>query len=105
MHNDFPVPITSDKDLDIYQSYLSSELEESNITANNMTANLKCYIGNLVKTDCAVGNRLESKIGILDTVGEDFVILNLQSRKKALIPLNSVKFLTILQNNTKSPYF
>ncbi len=108
MNYDFPIPITSDTDLQIYEDYLKEEFENSDITvtAPTLTEQLKSYIGKPVKAECAVGNRLESRSGILTQVGEEFIILTaFQNRRSMIIGLKSVKFLTILQNNIKNSHF
>lgn len=105
MNDNFPTPITTENDLSFYENYLLGEFDVSPKPTQNLTDYLGAYIGKTVKIDCAIGNRLESKIGILTQVGEDFITITLQSKKDMIIGLKAVKFLTILQNNIKNPYF
>lgn len=110
MNNNFPIPITDAADLEIYENYLKEELSSSDLTVHSpiptLSEHLKSYIGKPVKAECEVGNRLESKSGILSQVGNEFIIINsFQNRQSVIIGLKSVKFLTILQNNVKNPHF
>ncbi len=105
MNTDFPVPITSIDDLEIYENYLKEEFRNQTAPTKNLKDRLKTLIGSLVKIDYPVGNRLESKIGRLLEIGEDFISINLQNGRNMVIGLNTVKFLTVLQNNIKNPHF
>lgn len=105
MNDNFPIPITTENDLSFYENYLHQEFDVLPKPTPNLTDYLKSYIGKTVKIDCAIGNRLESKTGILTQVGEDFITISLQARKEMIIGLKTVKFLTILQNSIKNPYF
>ncbi|MBR6533343.1 MAG: hypothetical protein IKT44_02825 [Clostridia bacterium] len=105
MNDNFPTPITTENDLSFYENYLHQEFDVLPKPTHNLTDYLKPHIGKTIKADCAVGNRLESKIGILTQVGEDFITITLQSKKDMIIGLKTVKFLTILQNSIKNPYF
>ncbi len=105
MNDNFPIPITTENDLSFYEDYLLAEFDVSPKPTPNLTDYLGAYIGKPIKIDCTVGNRLESKIGTLTNVGEDFIAINLQNGKNMVIALNTVKFLTILQNNIKNPHF
>ncbi len=105
MNDNFPIPITTENDLSVYENYLLGEFDISPKPTHNLTDYLKSLIGKTVKIDCAIGNRLESKMGILTQVGQDFITIALQSKKDMVIGLKTVKFLTILQNNIKNPHF
>ena len=102
MNDNFPIPITTENDLNIYENYLIDEFEISPKPKHNLTDYLKSYIGKPIKIDCAIGNRLESKIGVLTQIGEDFIAITTQSKRNMLTRLENIKFLTILQNNTKT---
>lgn len=102
MYTNFPVPINDDSDLEFYENYLKQEFKT---TATTFVQSLKAYIGCTLKIDCVTCNRIEAKIGKLLTVGEDFILLNLsQTNQKTIISLDTVKFVTILKNNTKNLY-
>lgn len=105
MNDNLPIPITTENDLSVYENYLIEEFDVSPKPTPNLTDYLKSYIGKPVKIDCDIGNRFESKIGILTQVGKDFITISLQSKKDMIIALKTVKFLTILQNSIKNPYF
>ena len=105
MNSNFPVPITSVTDLEFYENYLKEEFPHKTDTDINLHKHLKTLVGNIVKIDCSVGNRLESKIGKLIQVGEDFLTLNLQNGRNLSVCLSNIKFVTVLQRNTKNPHF
>ncbi len=105
MNDNFPIPITDETDLEFYEEYLKEEFTLATDKKPTLCAALKSYIGKAVKADCAIGNRLESRIGILTEVGDDFFMIKPPNRREIIINLNSLKFLSILQNNTKPPHY
>lgn len=102
MNTDFPTPITSFADLKTYENYLQEEFCDKSPTFKNLFNTL---LESVIKIDCTVGNRLEAKIGKLKEIGDDYVLLTLQNGKNMIIGLESIKFVTILQNNIKYPHF
>ncbi|MBR4116975.1 MAG: hypothetical protein IKK65_02725 [Clostridia bacterium] len=105
MNDIFPLPLTNETDLEVYEEYLKNEFSENRHQPQTLTSILKGYIGKNVKADCAIGNRLESRIGLLTDVGENFLIIKPPNRQELIIHLGSLKFLSILQNNTKLPHY
>ena len=105
MNQNFLNPITNESDLEQYEKYLNEEFSALDNEKPTLTAALISYIGRAIKVDCAIGNRLESRSGILTAVGEDFLTLKALNRQEIIIQLNTVKFFTILQNNTKLPHY
>lgn len=104
MNNQLPVPITDETDLDYYKSYLNREFSEITTPKATLCALLKAYIGKSVKIDI-VGYKPETRMGKLSQIGDDYLILKSQNQTEIIIPLTSVKLVTVLQNNTKPPHF
>ncbi len=102
MDNNLPIPITNEKDLLFYEDYLKQEF--TTVNTQESYEYLENFLKCVVKIDCEIANRIESKIGTLETFGKDFLVINLQNQKKSIILLKCVKFITILQNNKKYPY-
>ncbi len=106
MNENFPIPITTTNDLEVYEAYLKEEFQSTETPNSDLIEKLQGYIGKPVKAECEVGNRLESKSGILSQVGNGFIVVSsFQNRQSVLIGLKSIKFFTVLQNNTKNAYF
>lgn len=102
MNSDFPIPINSESDLQAYENYLTDMDKPKNHTAL-FDEHFKTLIGYIIKADLVIGNRLESKIGTLESIGEDFFILGIQNQKSIIIKSKSVISITILQKSTKRP--
>lgn len=101
MRENFPSPITDEKDLDFYQNYLKREFETT--APNTLHRKLKTLIGSLVKAECLLGNQHQIKIGYLLEVGEDFITLKQpQSNAKTIIRTDTVKLLHILKDAQKN---
>ena len=105
MNNDFPIPITRQHDLDYYENYLDNEFSMVEKQETRLSQFLKTYIGKPIKIDYAIGNKSEARMGVLSSVGDDFLVIKSQNQNDIIIPLASVKSLTVLQNNTKLPHF
>lgn len=105
MTDNLPIPIISDKDLDFYEDYLYQEFKPKSNESVTFNTLLKNYTGKTVKIDCSIGNGLQSKTGILTSLGDDFLTIKLPNRHEIIIKLNSIKFITILQNNPKLPHY
>lgn len=101
MHENFPYPITDEKDLDFYQDYLKREFETT--TPNTLNSKLKTLIGSLIKAEYLLGNQPQIKTGYLSEVGEDFIMLKPpQSNAKTIIRTETVKLLHILKDAQKN---
>ena len=113
MENNFPIPIVSEKDLNVYENYLKQENKQKNISIKSkvyvpetltnpvfLPAFLKNHIGKLVKIESLVGECLQAKIGTLLQVGADFVVIKLnQNCSSMVIEGRSIKFITIIHDN------
>ena len=104
MNSQLPIPITDESDLNYYEQYLNQELSTVTNAKVHLYATLNAYIGKLVKIDFT-GIKPESRMGKLSQVGDDFLIIKSNNQSEIIIPITSVKFLTVLQNNTKLPHF
>lgn len=99
MYDNLPPSITTENDLLVYEDYLNRETEE--IVPKKPKDCLKDFLNRVVKIVC--GNTVI--IGVLEEIGNDFLIITSRNLKKTAIARNNVKFITVLQNNTKFPYF
>ena len=98
MNDNFPIAITNEADLDFYKTYLEQEFKET--TPRTFLQKLNDYIEAPIKIECLLGNRIETKIGHLSEVGEDFILLkSLQNRQKLLLHLSTVKAVMPLKEN------
>lgn len=106
MNTDLPIPITSDADLEYYEDYLKQEFPASTPNTENRLADyMKNYIGKQIKTELVPYNKTDSRIGVLLRTGDDFLVIKMPNHRETLIPLKSIKTITVLQNNTKPPHF
>ncbi len=105
MNDNFPTPITNETDLEFYENYLKDEFVTVENKAETFTDLLKKYIGKPIKADCTIGNRVEYRIGILSSVGMDFIIIKPNRNREIIIKLQSIKFISVLPNNTKLPHY
>ena len=121
MENNFPIPIVSEKDLNVYENYLRQDNKATKVVVKNksyvpetltnpvfLPAFLKNHIGKLVKIESLVGECLQAKIGTLLQVGADFVVIKLnQNCSSMVIEGRSIKFITIIHDNDtkKATYF
>lgn len=92
MDNNFPVPIMSERDLDVYDKYITT-VENG---YKSLPEFLKCHIGKLVKVEVAVLNRIETKVGILMDVGKDYLVLKLPECQSVIIEGSCIKFITVM---------
>lgn len=104
MNNEFPVPITSETDLDYYEKYLEQEFAPPP-PPKTLLSKLECYIGRRVKIDLFSPYRADSRSGILKDIGQDYLVLKPQPQIENFIPFCAVKSITILQNNKTLPHF
>lgn len=129
MQKNFPTHITSEKDLKLYEEFLESEQNPTNnnelsctveprlnsmmsrshnlpahqgIQGSNMffQGYLKNHKGKLVRVESLLGNRLETRIGILFEVGANYIVLKLsRSSCSMMIEASSIKYITIIHDN------
>lgn len=97
-----PQPINSEKDLDIYENFLTANspktvigYEAQAIKPNIFTDYLINKIDKKVRIDCFAGNFIQSKIGILINVGTDYLEIRSNNNSSTIIPLIYVKYVTI----------
>ena len=65
-----------------------------------MPAYLKAMIGKLVRVESLIGNCLESRVGILMSVGADYLVLKLYRGCSTMIcEASSVKYITVIHDN------
>lgn len=106
MNTDLPMPITTDTDLDYYEQYLKREFSTiTQPTENCLAHHIKNYIGKQIKAELIPYDRVDIRLGVLLRTGDDFLVIKMPNLQEAVIPLKSVKAITVLQNNTKPPYF
>ena len=110
MNNDFPIPLSCESDLTVYENYLkqnNAELTFENnvkpeILKNQMflPAYLNNHIGKLVKIEALVGECLQTRIGWLYEIGADYVVIKLnQNCSSMVIEGKCIKFITIIHDN------
>ncbi len=129
MQKNFPSHITSEKDLKLYEEYLENEQKPTQSTelscrteskpyymmskssvlpANQSIQNsnmffqgyLRNHRGKLVRVESLLGNRLESRIGILFEVGANYIVLKLNRNAcSMMIEASSIKYITIIHDN------
>lgn len=114
MENNFPVPITNENDLKIYEDYLKKDTKMQrtqkctlkSYTPETLTnsvflpAYLKKHVGKLVKIEALVGDCLVCRVGTLLEIGADFVVIKLQQNCCSMvIEGSSIKFITIIHDN------
>ena len=104
------VPIVTEKDLDHYEKRLNQMdmrpktrtnppvVTEKNMLENHLTAGK----GKLVKVEVCGGSCLQSKIGFLLDVGEDFIVIkNSGASVSAVIPMSNLHCITFVLNNDR----
>ena len=104
------VPIVTEKDLDHYEKRLNQMdmrpktrtnppvVTEKNMLENHLTAGK----GKLVKVEVCGGGCLQSKIGFLLDVGEDFIVIkNSGASVSAVIPMCNLHCITFVHNNVR----
>ena len=129
MQKNFPAHISSEKDLKLYEEYLENETlnENSNELSckiepkphNMMTryqntpsipktygsdmffqGYLKNHKGKLVRVESLLGNRLETRVGILFEVGANYIVLKLSRNScSMMIEASAIKYITIIHDN------
>lgn len=119
----FPSHIKNENDLNAYAEYIKCENTEESIVSHResnmsyipienktvpqqlkntafMPAFLSKHIGKLIKVETLIGNRLETKIGILMTVGAGFLVLRqYRSNNTMLCDIYGIKYITIIHDN------
>lgn len=119
-----PVSIKDDTELEAYEKYLTEQKEstgtEMTVVRNNMSyipsdnhivptslknssfmpAFLSKHIGKLIRAESLIGDRLETKTGILLNVGAGFMVLRqLRSNNTVICDLFAVKYITVVHDN------
>ena len=104
------VPIVPEKDLDYYEKRLSGmEMRPKNrnnpptVTEKNMLENhLTAGKGKLVKVEVCGGGCLQSKVGLLLDVGDDFIVIkNSGASVSTVIPMCNLHCVTFIHNNDR----
>lgn len=129
MQKTFPAHITSEKDLMLFEEYLKNEKDGETTTElsckiepkpyNMMNRHpnaptlpktydsnmffqgyLKNHKGKLIRVESLLGNRLETRVGILFEVGANYIVLKLNRNScSMMIEASSVKYITIIHDN------
>ena len=98
MPYNLPYKISDEKDLNIIEERLLND--KSKYKNNSFLEILGSYLEKPIKIELIIGNRLNTRIGKLCEVGQDFVILkNINYGFKTVIPLNFIRIITLLQGN------
>ncbi len=126
MQNQLPHHIENERDLDMYSEYLKENSsgnaqanenmsllphENKNVphTLNNtafMPAFLSRHIGKLIKVESLLGDRLETKVGVLMTVGAGYIVLRqLNNNNTIVCEMRPIKYATIVHNNNVRQLF
>ena len=123
MDYSLPHRIKNERDLQIYENFIKNDdahikpasaivateknaskcvLPQTNATADNAFFNgyLKNHRGKLIKVESLIGSRLESRIGILLEVGNDYIVLKLpRNNCSMLMQMAAIKYVTIVHDN------
>ena len=91
MDNNFPVPIFSENDLEIYENFINSP-DFNAVQTPNFSSFLKSLNGKNIKIYITVGNQLTYRQGRLLNVFDDYIILA-QNCIKIAIKLSEIKFI------------
>jgi len=118
MEQNFPKYIKNESDLAVYESYLRKHTEKlpvnqiriENKEEDNLPEHLKnpvffqCFlkkhIGKLIKAESLIGNRLDTRIGILLEIGSDYMVIKPgKTCVTTVIDLKCVKYVSIIHDN------
>ncbi len=118
MEQNFPKYIKDEHDLAIYESKLRSDFGLKSCTTSEMhkppvkeipeilsnpvffQCFLKKHIGKLIKAESLIGNRLETRVGILLDVGTDYIVIKPNRNcVTTVIDLKCVKYVSIIHDN------
>jgi len=123
MQQNLPSPIKNDNDLHLYEGYLKDNkkdypypitIEDKNMsyiptenknvpeTLKNtayMPAFLSKHIGKLVRVEFYLCGTLQSKTGILMTVGAGYIVLRSDNSSTLVCHSDSIRFVTIIHDN------
>lgn len=118
MQQNFPKYIKNESDLAIYEGYLRKNSEKiSSNQIKNESSNeenlpeylknpvffqcfLKKHVGKLIKAESLIGNRLDTRIGILLEIGSDYIVIKPNKNcVTTVIDLKCVKYISIIHNN------
>ena len=129
MQKNFPTHISSERDLKLYEEYLENDKAIDNsaelsckieskpyammnrspdlpVMPKSMTNDmffqgyLKNHKGKLVRVESLLGNRLETRVGILFEVGANYIVLKLNRNScSMMIEASTIKYITIIHDN------
>ena len=118
MEQNFPKYIKNEKDLAVYENHLRKYTERKpqnqikivSATDENLPEHLKnpiffqCFlkkhIGKLIKAESLIGNRLDTRIGILLEIGSDYMVIKPSKNcVTTVIDLKCVKYVSIIHDN------
>jgi len=97
MSYNLPHKISTEKDLNQYESFLLNDIKEHS-EKPSLKNLLEKHIGKSIKLDIKFVNRLESKSGILRMVGSDFILIE-NNCQKSVIPLENINFINLPRGN------
>ena len=104
------VPIVTEKDLEHYEKRLNSmDIRPKNrtnppiVTEKNMLENhLTAGKGKLVKAEICGGGCLQTKVGLLLDVGDDYIVIkNSGASVSTVIPMGNLHCITFIHNNDR----
>ena len=126
MENSFPCRINGEKELEYYEEYLNRSdaavdtAEEKSVKMtvsqpsgyidkalpppicqeDRLCCYLKMAVGKLVRIESVIGGCLESRVGTLLKVGDDFIVIKLwQSCSTMICEKASVRYITVIHDN------
>lgn len=126
MEHSFPCRINGEKELEYYEEYLNkndgaadtAEEKTMKMTVSppsgyidkalppppckddRLCCYLKTAVGKLVRVESVIGGCLESRVGTLLKVGEDFIVIKLwQSCSTMICEKASVRYITVIHDN------
>lgn len=99
--------ISSSRQLSVPQKNNMSYIPRDNMNVPQMLQNsafmpafLSKHIGKLIKAESLMGDRLETKIGVLMNVGAGFIVLRqFRSNNTVICDLYSIKYITVVHDN------
>ena len=101
MDDNFPVPLTNERDLDLYEKYINNA--DSGFK-KSLPQYLSCHIGKPVRVETVILNRMDTKAGILLDVGRDYLVLKLPECQSMIIEGSCIKFITVIHNGNYRKY-
>ena len=94
--------INDSKDLKVYEKYLANDTvcyENENNNCGYFKGYLKKCIGKLIRVESLIGNRLQTRTGILMDVGCDYIVIKTATNCSSMvIEGTSIKYITVLHS-------